>query len=466
MSNRWLNWGTLRTRLTVWYVLVLGLTLLLFSGYLYLKLKHSLLVERQAALQVASAQARTYFQDYDENEKPAFPNTEEYHNTARHLSQSGFAVRIITSKGKVLDGFGEYRELPIQLPIRLGYVTLPTKKPQWYIYSQQIKADNGTIISWLQVGLSLESEQKTLSSFSKEIILGLPLVLFLAALGGLFLSNQALRPINRIVQTAQSISANDLSRRINYRGVADEVGRLAITFDRMLDRLQDAFDRERRFIADASHELRTPMTAIKGRIDVTLNRVRSPIEYENTLQALQQEVDRVIRLSTDLLFLARLDRGRLSWQTETLDLGELLATIIEQLQPLAELRNILLSADIQSGLSIKGEIDYLIRLFLNLLDNAIKYTPPGGKVRVRVQGKEAQVWVAVSDTGVGIAPEHLPHLFDRFYRVETSRSRNTGGAGLGLAIAKEIARSHGGTLSVQSQIGVGTTFTVQLPLQK
>lgn len=465
-SLRRLGWGTLRTRLTVWYVLLLGLTLLIFSGYLYVQLEHSLLAQTDVELQFASTQAFANLEDEDRENPTAFPNTENYQYKARRLSQAGFAVRLINQNGKVLDGFGRYMELPTWVPTVSGYTTLTVGQTQWRIHSQQIKAYNRPINSWLQVAQSLSLVQKTLSSLSKQILLGLPLVLFLAGLGGLFLANRALRPIDRITQTAQIISANDLTGRIGYRGSADEVGRLAVTFDRMLDRLQDAFERERRFTADVSHELRTPLTAIKGRISVTLSRSRTPIEYENTLRALEQEVDRLIRLSTDLLFLARLEQGRLRSSPSALVLSDLLDSILEQAQPLAELRHITLSGNIPSGLLIYGDLDYLIRMFLNLLDNAIKYTPIGGKVTLLVEVKGAEVCVTISDTGAGISPEHLPHLFERFYRVEADRSRSTGGAGLGLALAWEIVRAHGGTLSVQSQLGLGTTFTVHLPVQK
>ena len=453
-------------RLTVWYVLLLGLSLLIFSSYLYIQLEHTLLAQTDVELQFASTQASANLEDEDRDNPTAFPNTENYQYKARRLSQAGFAVRLINQDGKVLDGFGRYMELPTRVPTVSGYTTLTVGETQWRVYSQRIKAYNRPITSWLQVAQSLSLVQKTLSGLYEQILLGLPLVLFLAGLGGLFLANRALRPIDRITQTAQIISANDLTGRIGYRSSADEVGRLAITFDRMLDRLQNAFERERRFTADVSHELRTPLTAIKGRISVTLSRSRTPIEYENTLRALEQQVDRLIHLSTDLLFLARLEQGRLRFSPSVLALSDLLDSILEQAQPLAELRHITLSGNIPSGLLIYGDLDYLIRLFLNLVDNAIKYTPVGGKVTLLAKIKGTEVCIAVSDTGVGIPPEHLPHLFERFYRVEADRSRSTGGAGLGLALAWEIVRTHRGTLSVQSQPGLGTTFTVHLPVQE
>ena len=459
----WPGWRTLRARLTVWYVLLLGLSLLLFSGYLYFRLQHSLLAQVDAALEVAASQALTNLDE--ENSRPAFQNTENTQAVARRLSQAGFAVRLMALDGTVWDGFGDLAAVPAWVPTTQGYVTLRGGKTDWRIYSQRIQTPGGRTIGWLQAAQSLAPVEQAAVSLRTHVLLGLPLVLLLAGLGGLFLADRALRPIDRITRTAQAINASDLTQRIGYRGPADEVGRLATTFDRMLERLQAAFERERRFTADASHELRTPLTALKGRIGVTLSQPRTRAEYEGTLQDLEQEVDRLIRLGTDLLFLAWLDQGRLRWQPETLDLSDLLDAVVEQVQPLAGSKGLTLAEQVPPELLIRGHPDQLIRLFLNLLDNAIKYTPPGGQVAVRAEGTGTEVRVAISDTGPGIQPEHLPHLFERFYRVEAARSRDTGGAGLGLAIAYEIARWHGGTLEAQSEPGQGTTFTVCLPTQ-
>jgi two-component system, OmpR family, heavy metal sensor histidine kinase CusS len=297
----------------------------------------------------------------------------------------------------------------------------------------------------------------------KEMLMSVPVVLMTAALGGLFLANRALQPIAQITRTAQEISAGELSRRIGDRGTADEVGRLARMFDQMLDRLQDAFAREKRFTADASHELRTPLTAIKGRIGMILSQPRTQDQYESNLSQLDIQVDRMIRLTNDLLFLSRLEQQRLPWNPVTLDLSNLLEATAEQMRPLAEEQKINLLEDIKPGLFVQGDPDHLIRVFLNLLDNAIKYTPAEGQVNIQAAHQDGNVWVTVSDTGAGIAPEHLPHLFERFYRVEAARSRQAGGTGLGLAIAHEIIRLHSSTLTAQSIIHQGTTFSLCFP---
>ncbi len=386
--------------------------------------------------------------------------------TIRRLEQLGIAARLITPDDTVRGSFGREMTLPIALPVSPGIRTLSNGETDWRVDSERIDTSDHGPVGWLQVGQSLSPEQAVLETLFKQALLGLPLVLLLAGLGGMLLANRALRPIDRVTRTAQTVSTRDLTQRMKYTGPADEVGRLAITFDRMLDRLQAGFARERRFTADVSHELRTPLAAIKGRIGVTLDRPRTPVEYEETLKGIEREADRLIRLSHDLLFLSRLEQAEIPHDFQQLDLGELLETIGEHMRPMAEARDIALSLDLAPGLVIRGDFDHLTRLFLNLLDNAVKYTPHGGQVTVHAAHQATQVRVAISDTGPGIPEEALPHLFERFYRVAADRSRETGGAGLGLAIAHEIARAHGGTLAVQSEVGQGTTFTVVLPMQQ
>jgi heavy metal sensor kinase len=306
--------------------------------------------------------------------------------------------------------------------------------------------------------------EKAAERLASETLMAVPFVLMGATLGGLFLANRALRPIDQITRTAQHISTGDLSQRISYRGPADEVGRLAQTFDQMLDRLQTGFEREKRFTADASHELRTPLTAIKGRIGMILHQPRTQEQYEEALSTLEQQVDRMIRLINDLLLLTRLDEKRLPWHPVSLDLSKLLEATVEQMRQLAEERQISLVEHIQPELFIQGDPDHLIRVFLNLLDNAIKYTPVKGQVIVQAESQGIQVCVQVRDTGAGILSEHLPHLFERFYRVEGARSRQTGGTGLGLAIAHELIRLNQGTLTAHSKINQGTTFIIIFPV--
>lgn len=459
----WIGQATLRVRLTAWYTLLMALTLVLFSGYLYFRLQRSLLAQIDATLQVTTSQAFTNLDEEDGH--PAFQNTEFSQLMAGRLSRAGFAVRLVTPDGRVQDGLGDYEQVPFWLPSAAGYHTLGTEEAPWRIYSQPLQVTGEPAVTWIQAAQSLAPVQDALESLRTQMLWGLPFVLMLAGLGGYWMAGRALQPMDSITRTAQAISASQLSQRIGHTGPQDEVGRLAATFDRMLDRLQAAFEHERRFTADVAHELRTPLTALKGRLGLILSRPRTVAEHESALHDLEQEVDRLIRLSADLLLLARLDQGRLPWQPQPVDLSELLHVVAEQTLPLAEAKGVSLTVEAAPGLSIMGDPDYLIRLFLNLLDNGVKYTPPGGQVLLRAGQEPGAVWVAVSDTGPGIPPEHLPHLFERFHRVEEARSRESGGAGLGLAIAHEIARWHGGAIEVQSEPGRGATFTVHLPFQ-
>jgi len=458
---------SLRLRLTLWYVLLLGLTMLMFSGYVYWRLQHSLMTQVDTSLQMVATQALVNIDmGGEDNSMPSFQNTEEMTAIVDQLGETDLVVRLVSSSGEVWAGLGYYKNVPVQVPKQAGYVSVSRGEHVWRVYNLPLKTQDGRDVGWLQTAQSLDSVSHALEGLREQLYWGLPLTLLLAGLGGFFLANRALSPIDRITRTAYSISATDLSRRINHVGPRDELGRLADTFDAMLDRLQAAFERERRFTDDAAHELRTPLTILKGRIGVTLSRRRSGKEYESTLRDLEREVDRLIRLSTDLLFLSRLDQGRLLWHWEAVNLSDLLQVVSEQVKPVAEGKDVRLIESVEPGIHVKGDQDQLIRLFLNLLDNAVKYTPPGGEVKLELLRQGRKAMASVSDSGPGIPPEAIPHIFERFFRVDADRSRETGGAGLGLAIAYEIVRQHNGNIEVQSEVGEGTTFVVFLPMEE
>jgi heavy metal sensor kinase len=321
----------------------------------------------------------------------------------------------------------------------------------------------GRIAGVLQVGVSLDDIERTLRILLIVLLVMAPITVLLSSGGGLFLANRALAPIDAITRTAQRISAQNLSGRISSTGPDDEVGRLARTFDTMLARLEEAFKQQRQFAADASHELRTPLTAIIGQIDVALGWPESAEYYRATLVGVREQAQRLIRLASDLLFLARADVQPAASAAEAIDLASLLPAVIAQMEPLASARQQTIQLQTSPRGNIFGNEDQLIHLLLNLVDNAIHYTPSGGKITLSCAESNGMALISVSDTGPGIAPEHLPHLFDRFYRVDRGRSRAQGGSGLGLAIAQSIAHLHGGELTVVSTVGQGSTFTVRLP---
>ncbi|MGH2542672.1 MAG: sensor histidine kinase, partial [Ardenticatenaceae bacterium] len=452
----------LRIRLTLWYSISLGLILLLFATFLYGQLRRSLLAQVDRGLEVVAAQSLITLDA--EDERLAFQPVESDAEAVRQLNDD-FVVYLLAPDGSTWDRLGSDDDAPLVTTPAAGYTTVASGDEPWRVYSQPVSI--GGTDGWLQVVQELEPVEQTLRSLLAQMLFGVPVAIVLAGIGGFFLASRALRPMDRITRTAQAIHADDLRQRIGYTGPADEIGRLAATLDNMLARLQTAFERERRFTGDAAHELRTPLAALKGRIGVTLSQPRHPSAYVKTLQEMEQQVDRLVRLSNDLLFMARLDQGQPHAQSERIDLGDFLGAIIDQVRPLAEAKAIHLIERIPPGIVIQGQMDLLIRLFLNLLDNAVKYTPVNGQVTVQAQKQAYHVRIEIRDTGPGIAASYLPHLFERFYRVEDDRSRHAQdnghrGAGLGLAIAHEIVRAHGGTLSVQSEEGEGTIFFVQL----
>lgn len=462
--NRERRWGVLwplRVRLTLWYTLSLAGIILLFAGFLYWQLQRALLTQMDVGLQVAAAQV--LLQATEGAETPFFQPLQQNQAVVGSLYDS-YQVYLLGADGRVWDEMGNDDEAVPDPALISGYTSREVNGERWRVYSQPVTI--GRFAGWLQLVQELNPVEQILESLLAQIVVGVPVALGLAGVGGYFLASRVLRPIDQITRTAQTIHSNDLHQRIGYTGPADEVGRLAATFDQMLARLQTAFVRERRFTADAAHELRTPLAALKGRIGVTLSQSRSPEVYHQTLQEMEQQVDRLIRLSNDLLLMARLEQE--AWQSpmQVIDLSDFLPAVVDQIRPLAEAKTIHLTEVIPPQSLVRGQLELLIRLFLNLLDNAIKYTPVNGQVVVKVRHQEGKVLITIQDSGSGIAPHHLPHLFERFYRIETDRARlvnqNGGGAGLGLAIVQEIARVHGGHVTVTSEVGKGSVFTVWL----
>ena len=318
--------------------------------------------------------------------------------------------------------------------------------------------EEGKTLAVFGAAVSEEPTLATLRQLRLTLLVLLPLAAAVAALLGYVLTRRMLRPLASMQATAAEISSRDLSRRLGLAG-DDEVGRLAATFDGMLDRLKPCSLRERRFVADASHELRTPLAALQAIVSVTRERPRLAGEYEQALDDVDGETARLRTLVENLLELARGDAERLS-EREPVDLSGLLRDVCESLGVLAADKNLRLGRDLEDGLVVAGDGDALVRLFVNVLDNAIKYTDEGG-VDVTARVVAGRVDVTVSDSGCGVPAEQIPHLFERFYRGDASRS--AGGSGLGLAIARLIAEAHGGSIAITSGVGIGTTCEVRLP---
>lgn len=321
-----------------------------------------------------------------------------------------------------------------------------------------------TVVGALLVGTSLASLENTLHGVIIDFLIGAPFILAFGALGSYWLAIHAFRPIIRLTSIARKIQSGNLHSRVPVPYTNDEVQHLALTFNEMLDHLEMTFKQQRRFIADASHELRTPVAAIRSMTDVALDQQLTAKEYTSVLHDVNIQAEHLGKLIADLLTLARADEGHIRFEREPLRLDLLAHDVVATLESLATEKGITLSVEANEPLLIIGDEARMIQIIMNLLDNALKYTGRDGTVTVRVQSTEAQqVCLTIQDTGIGIAQEHITHIFERFYRVDSARARSAGGTGLGLAIVKWIVTMHQGTIDVTSQVGQGTTFSIVLP---
>lgn len=458
---------SIRVRLTLWYVLLLALVLVAFSGAIYLTLRAALYHNLDNALRNSAALlVNALVEDEGRltvaSEQPVVWNNPQ---AGEHF------WRVLDPAGGVIaqSGLREMGDVPVDTAAvataLAGGDSLETvRSGDGLIRVYTTPVDHaGRVVGVVQIGFSLDAVQETLAALLAILSVTLPATLAIASLGGLLLAGRALRPVDHITRAAQAISAGDLSRRLNLDLPDDELGRLARTFDEMIARLDEAFQRQRRFTANASHELRTPLTVIKGTLSLALARPREAHEYRQVLAGVDEEVDRMDRLVERLLILARADARALPLHRQSVNLSHLLLEMVEQMRPLAEAKGLELSAHIASDLEAWVDADAITEVVLNLLDNALKYTPSPGRIRLSANREEEGIRIAVSDSGPGIPAEHLPHLFEPFYRVDRARSRELGGMGLGLTIAHELVRAHGGHLTVHSVPGEGSTFSVHVP---
>jgi heavy metal sensor kinase len=319
-------------------------------------------------------------------------------------------------------------------------------------------------VGTVEIGLPIDEFEEVKSGFLWLIALGSPLLLVLAWLGGYWMSGRALQPVDAISSAAAQISAHELSARLPSSGVGDELDRLSGVLNEMLARLEAAFNRITEFTADASHELRTPLAIIQTTAELMRTRPRTLEEHVKGWSTVTAETERMARLIADLLTLARFDAGKTGLEFRLMDLSEVVRNAAEEMRVMAEAKELLLFVDIPAPCQIDGDSDALRRAVCTLLDNAIKFTPAHGEIRIAVR-EGAHALVTVSDTGVGIGQDDLPLIFERFYRVSKDRSRKTGGAGLGLAIARWIVEKHGGKIQAESVAGRSSLFTILLPVR-
>lgn len=459
---------SIRLRLTLLYSLILALTLLIFSGTLYVSQARATMGEAKRELAKRA--------EFVANKPP--PRHRSWDKTPPPTqTRFGTIVQIRAPDGEVLDRSPNLED-PFTLPLSQAGLQAVRQGETWVeigeidserllIQSQPYRSNETGGLVIVQVAISLADRDQSLATLGNLLLIGSSLVVVAAFGIGWGLAGLTLRPINRLRQTAQAIGEErDFGRRVDYSGPNDEVGQLATTFNNMLTQLQAAYlqveetlQAHRRFVADASHELRTPLTTLRGNIDL-LQR-EPPIDQNDRTDVLADMVDeteRLMRLVHELLVLARADAGR-PLQREPVLLQPLLEDVLQQARLLAPQRNIRCQA--ASEVTVIADGDALKQVLLVLLDNAVKYTPPEATVTITATGQNGQVAIRVSDDGPGIAPEHLPHLFERFYRADSARS--SPGSGLGLAIAEELIQAQQGTITVESRPGQGSTFTLTFP---
>jgi heavy metal sensor kinase len=316
----------------------------------------------------------------------------------------------------------------------------------------------------VEVGISTERTDATLRQVLLLLAVGLPIAVCVAVAGGFVLVRRALKPVERIAQTAAQITQLNLSERLPVMNTGDELERLSVSLNHMISRLEEAIQTSKRFVADASHELRTPLTILRAELESLAQDVLLKAATRETLGSMLEEVDRLSEIVESLLALSRLDAGEASAQWERFDVAELVTTTAEQMSLLAEDKNITVVCDCAPGVLLDGNRARLKQVIVNLLDNAIKYTPDGGRVALSTGRDAGHAVLEVADNGVGIPAEALPHMFERFFRVDRSRSRDQGGAGLGLSIVKSICTAHGAAVDVISTPGGGSCFRVRIPL--
>ena len=452
---------TLRVQFAMATAGLLLVVLSVFGVYIYESMARRLATAVDESLELVAAQVISGLEFTDN--RPVFLETfsEEPENV--DLRQRGFTAWVFTPEGDLLAAFGRYQGRglsPGSPPSVPQFLTLGDAGSSGQVRLLVVPvAVNAGPSALVQVAKSLEDVTDTLDDLLTTLLVAVPVLVGAAGLGGYLLAARALAPIDRITRTAQRISAHDLSARIDLPPTDDEVGRLAGTFDEMLARIEGSFQRERRFSADASHELLTPLSAIQVILGTLSAKRRTALEYERALADLSEEAGRLQTVAADLLHLTRLETPSPAAR-EPVDLSMLLHDVADSLRARAEAKGLTLDCEAPMGLSVLGHQDELIRLFVNLIDNAVKYTERG-LVSIQGQANGANARVVVADTGIGIPAEHLPRIFDRLFRAEASRS--TPGTGLGLTIAREIVGAHGGRLEVESVVGKGSAFIVTLP---
>jgi heavy metal sensor kinase len=456
-----------RARLTLWYLAFFSLLFLLFSLFLHSVLARALERRLDESLSVEANTAAALLEDEFVEMKgdPLLASSEVLADLRLRGSSVAFLAgsRLLGASTPVpRDELQEIARRAASDPRPDLIVALPRAGPNGARAAVRHVSLGGQSCLVLAVA-PLDEVVADLAVLRRVLLLALPLLIGLAGIGGFWLASRNLAPLAWMAEQARRITHSNLETRLDAGTAAEELVVLAASFNELLARLDRSFDHMRRFVADASHELRTPISIIRGEADVALSQDRGAAEYQQTLGVILDESRRLSRLVDDLLNLARADAGRVKLRVEEFYLNDLLAECCRSASTLAGARHIVLECRCREDVAFRGDEELVRRMVMNLVDNAIRYTPEGGSVTAALEAAGAGLEIRISDTGVGIAPEAAPHVFERFYRGDKARSRQDGGFGLGLAIVKWIAEVHNGAVELESAPGAGSTFTVRLP---
>ena len=468
-----MNIHSMRVRLTLWYAGLLAGAIVLFGTFVYIGLEHYLIGNATASL---AQQSRTIGTELLEEFpfKPPGWLAQEIEESYAPESNGNF-LRVSKDDGTILYLSGEPKDNgfhPTQVPLlRMGTgpglskkIQVPGGKTLLIEYLSFSDPKGGHFL--VESGMPYERVETVLNGLLRMVAVYLPVAVSLAGFGGYWLMLRSLRPVDEITTRAEGITSTNLSQRLPVIKTGDEMERLSTSLNRMIARLDDAFQHIHRFSADASHELRTPLTILQLELEEIAQNQKLAPEIVDQIGSALEETQRLSRIVENLLTISRLDAGEVKMEKGILNLSELAESTAEQMNLLAEEKSLAMGCSVNGPVFVLGDESRLKQVLVNLIANAIKYTPEGGEIGVTVSSRYDRAVLEVFDNGVGIPPDAIPHIFERFYRADRARSRDSGGAGLGLAIVKAICSAHGAEVRVFSQEGKGSRFMVDLPLAR
>lgn len=460
----------IRWRLTLLYGGILSLILVVFGSGVYYYFENSLQASIDAKIKSMGEVISSSLTDV--RDPSLFGNFERYLENVLGRKPKGKFIQIIDSAGRIGARMNDIEAQSLSSSFstleqaysgQTVYETIERVKPRLRMVTIPIMDDTRKVTSIVQVGTSLEDFDETMKRLLIIMIIAIPTSIASTIAIGYAAATKALKPVDKMRKTAFKITSRNLGERIDLGRRKDELGKLAQTFNEMIDRLQDAFQRINQFSSDVSHELKTPLTIIKGETEVALRKERTVEEYKSILVSHLEEADQMTRIIEDLLLLSKADKDEIRMSIETIDVRDLIMNVYTDMRLFAHQKDVRLVAETLTDTKLRGDELKLLRMLRNIVDNGIKYTQAGGTVEISSELNDGMVTILVRDTGVGIDREDLKYVFDRFYRADRSRKRESG-SGLGLSISKWIAEAHSGTIDVESQISSGSLFSIRLPL--